>query len=149
MFVDALLVVSDAQAFAATGVSTNSIDTRSPAVQNLEIGSGTPIGFGITVDVAADATTGDETYVFDLLSDDVNTLGSPTLILSYTIARARLVAGSAWFLPIPPREPQEQFIGIRATLGGTTPSITITAWLTGWDQFAETYKAYAKGYTIS
>lgn len=149
MKVDALLLLSDAQAFAATAVSTNSIDTRSPATQNLEIGTGEPLGLGVSVDVAADAGNGDETYAFDLISDDVNTLGSPTLIYSMSISRTLLTVGTLWFLPIPQGFPKEQFLGFRATLGGTTPSITLTVWLTAHNSFSIKPVTYAKGYTIT
>jgi hypothetical protein len=127
MFVDKLLLVSDAQAFAATGVSTDKIDLGASQTLRNRIGDGEPMGFLMTVDVAADAGTGDETYQFDILSDEDPALGSPTVIASFPISRTLLTAGSRWFLPMPAYQPRERYIGLRATLGGTTPSITITA----------------------
>jgi hypothetical protein len=85
------------------------------------------MGFLITVDVAADATTGDETYQFDIVTDEDSAFGSVLVLISYVISRTLLTAGSRWFLAIPPYQPRERYISLRYTLGGTTPSITVTA----------------------
>jgi hypothetical protein len=127
MFVDKLLLVSDAQAFSATGLSTDKIDLGAYQTLRNRIGDGEQMGFLITVDVAADATTGDETYQFDIVTDEDSAFGSVLVLISYVLSRTLLTAGSRWFLPIPQYQPRERYIALRLTLGGTTPSITITA----------------------
>ena len=62
MFLDAQNLFSDAQALTATAVGTNVIDLS----QDRSIGNGEPMGVVFTVDVAADQTTGDEDYTFDV-----------------------------------------------------------------------------------
>lgn len=156
MYVDALGLVSDAQAFAATGVSTNSIDLGvpggTPAIQRV-IGTGEPVGFGVAVDVAADFTTGDETYELQVVDDDNGALSSPRILASYPkIAAAgggELSAGALHFCPIPQNYVPQRFLGMRALLAGTTPSVTLTAWLTAHSIFSVLARSYGRGYTIS
>lgn len=127
MFVDDLLVVSDAQAVTATALSTDKIDLGAYQTLRNRIGDGEQMGFMVTVDVAADITTGDETYQFDILSDEDAAFGSPTVISSHVIPAAQLTAGSHHFLPIRSGQPRERYIALRYTVGGTTPTITVTA----------------------
>lgn len=127
MFVDKLLLVSDAQAFSATAFSTDKIDLGAYQTLRNRIGDGEPMGFLVTVDVAADATTGDETYQFDIVHDEDSAFGSPVVIGSWVISRTLLTAGSRWFFPILDYNPRERYLALRLTLGGTTPTITITA----------------------
>lgn len=146
MYIDALLLLSDAQAFSATGVSTNTVDLGAPTVLR-RVGDGEELGIGFSVDVAADAANADETYEFQAVSDDAAALSSTTLLMSQTIARATLVAGYRFFLPIPKGFPSERYIGARLVLGGTTPSITVTAWVTTSKLFSIEPRAYTKGYS--
>lgn len=152
MYVDALGLVSDAQAFAGTAVSTNSIDLGNVTPRRA-IGTGEPVGFGVAVDVAADFTTGDETYELQVVDDEDPALGSPRILASYPkIAAAgggELAAGSLHFLPIPQTFVPQRYIGIRLLGGGTTPTVTLTAWLTAHSIFSVLARSYAKGYTIS
>ena len=60
MILDSLLKFSDAQALTATADSTNVIDLSN----DRDIGIGEPMALVVTVGVAADFTTGDETYQF-------------------------------------------------------------------------------------
>lgn len=140
MFIDKLLQLSSAQAFAATGVSTNTVDL---SAANIQIGDGEPMGIGISVGVAA---VGTGTYVFDFISDDLATLASPTVVATRTILAADLTAGSFHFIGIPPGTPIERYIGLRATLGGTSPAVTLSAWVTSQEMFSRVAKAYPKGY---
>lgn len=144
MVLDNELKLSDAQAFAATGVSTNTVDL---GLANNRVGNGEPIGIAVNVEVAADATTGDETYEFQALSDDSAALGSTTLLASITIARATLIVGYRFFIPIPPGV-AERYIGLRLVLGGTTPSITISAYVCPRSMFNKA-ELFADGFTIS
>jgi hypothetical protein len=128
MFIDALLLLSDAQAFSATGFSTNTIDLALVTPQR-DVAIGEQLGVMFTVDVAADAGTGDETYTFQLVQSANANLSSPDVIAQIAIARATLVAGYGFFLPIPWNQITKRFFGVQMTLAGTTPSITLTAFL--------------------
>jgi hypothetical protein len=146
MFLDALLMVSDAQAVTADAVSTNTIDLGNPTVKR-RVGTGEPIGFGVFVDVAADFTTMDETYAFEAISSATANLASPTVLTRRAILASLLTAGSRHFIPIPPGTPLQQFIGLNYDVGGTTPTITVTAHLMAQSEFDE-WTAYAKGYSV-
>lgn len=147
MFIDALGLVSDAQAVAADAASTNTIDLGNVTPKR-EIGTGEPMGFGFSVDVAADATTGDETYEFQVIESANADLSAPTIIAQQAIPRATLVAGFQFFLAIPPGYPKARYLGVFYNVGGTTPSITVTAWLTSQKLFSILAKAYAKNYVV-
>jgi len=140
MIIDKNLLLSDAQAFAATAVSTNSVDL---GAANLEVGTGEEIGIGMAVGVTAFASG---TYVLEALSDDVNTLASPTVLATRTILAAALTAGSLHFLEIPIGTPIERYIGARLTLGGTTPTITADLFVTSRRMFSKIAKSYPKNY---
>ena len=149
MFIDSYLRVSSSQALTATAVSTDKIDLGAPTVRN-QIGDGEAMGFGMAVIVAADFTTGDETYQFDVVSDEDSALGSPTVHASYVRTAAQLTLGSLHFFPFPQDQLQlaERYIGMRYTLAGTTPTITVTTWFTARSLFSLTARAYTKGYTV-
>jgi hypothetical protein len=146
MFQDARLLVSDAQAFTAgSEVSTNTFDTG--AVDS-EIGTGEPIGFGLSVDVAADHTSGNEAYSFKVIEDDDEALGSPRVIAEYTFLYSELTAGKKVFLPLPPGFPKQRYLGVQFNgSSGTTPLVTGTIWLTPWSMFSIEPKSYPIGYT--
>lgn len=147
MFLDALLLVSDAQAVTADAVSTNTIDLGDVTPKR-QIGDGEAMGFGVAVDVAADFTTGDETYIFEVIQSANANLSSADIIASYTRTAAQLTAGSLHFLPIPPGWPTKRYIGLSYNVGGTTPTATFTAWLTAHDLFAIVAQKYAKNYVV-
>ncbi len=152
MFRDALLRVSDAQAVAASAKSTNTIDLGNPTVLR-QIGTGEPMGFAISVDVAAVITTTDETYQFDIVEDDDAALGSPNVIATraFTAAQAvagDLAAGKRFFIAIPPGLPKLRYLGLSYVLGGNADNaITVTADLVPTSMFSMEPVAYAKGYT--
>lgn len=149
MFLDAYLRVSNAQALTATAVSTDKIDLGDSTVRR-QIGTGEPMGFGMVVTVAADFTTGDETYQFDIVSDEDAALGSPTVHGSFVRTAAQLTAGSLHFFPFPQDQLQlvERYIGMRYTLGGTTPTATVTTWFTTHSLFSLVARAYSKNYAV-
>lgn len=140
MYVDAQLLLSDAQALTATAVSTNIIDLGS----DRDIGPGRGLSFVLTTDVAADSTTGNETYQVDIQTDDNSGFSSATTICSYVILAAALTAGSIHVLPMP--NTNERYVRLNYTLGGTTPTWTVTSFV-GLD--AQLYQAYPNNYTIS
>ena len=61
-----------------------------------------------------------------------------------------LVAGYRVVIPIPPTtlSESEQYIGVRYTLAGTTPSVTVTAHLQPMSMIDSNDVYYADGYAI-
>jgi hypothetical protein len=149
MYIDALLLVSNAQAVTATALATDKIDFGAVTPRR-EIGTGEAMGFGVQISVAADFTTGDETYQFDIVQDEDAAFGSVVVIASFVRTAAQLALGSLHWLPLPQGFPTERFLSLRYTTGGTTPTVTIgKAWLTSHALFSIAAKSYAKGYVIS
>ena len=158
MILDAQMQFSDSQALTVTGdVGTNVIDLSS----DRSIGVGTPMAVVFMVEVAADQTTGDEDYTFDveyasaaaqnagrqLIGRRVFESGTPTAPAQDADL---LVAGFKFYIPIPPTvlSESERYLGIRYTLAGTTPTITCSAYLQPLSM-CETQISYPNGYTIS
>lgn len=142
MILDSLLKFSDAQALTATADSTNVIDLSN----DRDIGIGEPMGVVITVGVAADFTTGDETYQFQLETDDNAAMTSSTIIGDVTVAAANLTAGDKVVIPL--GHSNEQFLQLVYTLGGTTPSVTVDAFLQPLSMIDGTV-TYPSGYSIT
>lgn len=142
MFLDALLVVSDAQAFGAAGVSTNSIDLGL-TTPGRQIGTGEPMGFGFQVDVAGTVAAS----LVEIISATDAALTAGILVhASRTFLLAETVAGFLAFIPLPPGAPTQRYLGIRVTTAGGT--ISATAWLTTHSLFSITPRAYPKGFTV-
>jgi hypothetical protein len=157
MILDAQLLFSDAQAVTTDAVGTNVIDLSIARC----IGTGEPMAVLFSVDVAADQTTGDEDYSFDVefATDAAQTtgrqrIGRRTFESGTPDAPAQdadlLVAGYQFYIPIPPtdRSEDERYLGIRYDTTGTTPTITVTAALIPLSM-AQKSATYAKGYTIT
>jgi len=144
MILDAQNLYSDAQALTATAASTNLIDHGS----DRNIGIGEPLVVSLTVDVAADFTSANETYQFDLETDDNAAFSSATVVVSRIITAAVLTLGSKHAIPVPPDTRMERFSRINYTLGGTTPTVTVTAALLP-QSFLQNEFAYPDGFTIS
>lgn len=147
MKIDAQLLLSDAQAVTADAVSTNTIDCGNSTIKN-DIGAGVSMAVAVQVDVAADSTTGDETYSFELIQSANANLTSADVLVARTIAAASLTAGSIHIIGIPPKSVTKRYIGLNYNVGGTTPTITCTAWV-GPQNDIDAVTTYAKGYTIS
>lgn len=146
MFVDAFTQVAAAQAFSATGVSDSSIDMTAV---DPDWGKGTPVGFMINIDVAMDVGDADETYVFEIVDDDDAALGSPVVISTMPVLRGEGTLGKKFFLPLPPNRTKQRYLGLQLTLGGTTPSVTISSHLCPQSMKDDEYRNYASGFTIS
>lgn len=136
MFLDAQNLFSDAQAVTADAVGTNVIDLG----VDRSLGNGEPMAVLFTVDVAADQTTGDEDYTFDVeyATDAAQTTGRQLIgrrIFESGTPTAPaqdadlLVAGFKFYIVIPPTalSESERYLGIRYDVAGTTPTITVTA----------------------
>jgi hypothetical protein len=150
MITDFQTTLSDAQALTATAVSTNTYDNGNPTPKN-EIGTGEPLVLMITVDVAADTTSGDETYQFQLIQSANANLSSQDVLLQTDtsfITRATLVAGYKIEIPVPKGMVSKRYLGARYVCGGTTPTLTVTASLIPWSM-TEKQVYYASGFIIS
>jgi hypothetical protein len=148
MYIDALNLVCDAQAFVAAAVSASSINLGA-SVPKRVIGTGEPMGFAFGVDVAASCTT----VKLEIIqaTDDVLTAGIIVLAEATRLA-ADLPAGGLLFLGIPPNAPAAgalQYLGVRITPAGGNATVTVSAWLVPFSMFSVQPKPYAKGYTIS
>ena len=142
MILDSLLKFSDAQALTATAVSTNVIDLS----VDRDMGIGEPMALVATIGVAADFTTGDETYQFILQTSVDEAFTSPvTVVSSGAINGDELTAGKSVVLPM--GFDNLQYLRVSYTLAGTTPAATVDASLQPLRMIDGT-RDYANGYTI-
>lgn len=153
--IDALLTFSDAQAVTSSAVGTNVLDLTN----DRGIGNGEELAVAFHVDVAADQTSGDEDYTFDveyatnaaqttgrqLIGRRIFESGTPTAPAQDADL---LVAGYVFYIPIPATTNADdaQFLGIRYVTAGTTPTITVTAYLTYGSPLI---RHRARGYTVT
>jgi hypothetical protein len=133
--VDARLECSDAQALTASADSTNVIDLTGTALQ---VGAGQPLYMHFNVTVAADFTTGDETYSFGVATGAATSLG--TVLASRAIVAGTLVAGYNFSIAVPSTGVL-RYIGAEYVLAGTSPSVTVDAYLS--DQEVYSWQSYA------
>jgi hypothetical protein len=144
MYVDAQLLFSDAQAVTADATSTNVVDLGAAR----KIFDGEPMAVVLTVDVAADGTTTDETYEFEIHTDDNAGMSSSTQLIAQAIGYAALTAGSTHVIPVPVGATLERYLAVKYDVGGTSPSITCTAFLQPLSM-VQKYTNYADNITIS
>ena len=148
MVTDRNLLLADAQAITADAATT---DTIALGKTGLDVAIGETLALVFQVDVAADYTTGDETYAFEVrtATNANGTTGAVTLSKSAALAGNTLPVGKRIVLPIPP-----QAISATAThlagfvdVTGTTPTITVTAFVLPLSMVqGDVY--YASGYTV-
>lgn len=113
--------LSAAQALAASGASTDVVRVG----KNFGIGEVMCVVF--TLDAVAEAGDADETYKAKLETDDAAAFGSATQIgEEVTIARGSAI-GTRKIIVIPPNVNADDWLRAYYTLGGTTPSLTVTA----------------------
>ena len=143
MYIDAQHLFSDSQALTATANSTNLIDLGG----DHNVGIGEPMAVVISVEVALDDGNGDETYVFTVETDDNSSFSSAATIATKTATRGD-AAGTKYVLPIPADTSAEQYLRVVYTLGGTSPSGTVSAFLIP-QSMIDNYVSYADGFTIS
>lgn len=157
MILDAELQLSDSQALTATALSTNVVDLGA----DRSIGNGEPMAVLFNVEVAADQTTGDEDYTFDievasdagmttarkLLGRRIFESGTPTAPAQDADL---LVAGFKFAIPIPPGalSESERYIAARYTLAGTTPTITVSAHVVPMSMLEVGVVTHADGFAI-
>jgi hypothetical protein len=144
MLLDAQLQFSAAQALTATAVSTNVIDLG--AVR--QIGVGEPLSILVCVIVAADFTTANETYQIDIQTDDNSAFSSATTLSSTILTAAQLTLGAVRAIAVP-RYNMERYLRLNYTLGGTTPTVTLSTWLQPTGMISELPTQYADAITIT
>ena len=159
MILDAQLQFSDSQAITADAVGENVIDLSLAR----SIGQGEPMAVVFIVEVAADQTTGDEDYTFEVeyasnaaQSAGRELIGRRVYQSGTPAAPAQdadlLVAGYSFVIPVPPvtQDEDERYIGIRTDVTGTTPTITFSAYLQPMSMVelgSDPY--YSSGYSIT
>lgn len=142
MYVDAFLRVSNAQAFGAAAVSTDSIDLGNVTPKR-QIGTGEPMGFGIAVTTAGTVAA----TLFEIISATDAALTTAILVhATMTVPLAQTTIGALFFLGLPQGTPTQRYLGIRATTAGGT--ISATAWLTANDLFSIGAAHYARNYAV-
>ena len=147
MRLDKLSELDSAHALTATAYSTNTIDLGNVTPKR-DIGTGERLALVITVDVAADLTTGDETYAFDFVQSANANLSSEDILVSMTVGGATLVAGYKVNVPIPAGAITKRYIGAKYVLGGTTPTITVSSHVQPANM-VEQQQSYARGYVVA
>lgn len=141
MYIDRLGLLSDAQALTASALSTNVIDFTNVTPKR-QVGAGARLWAMFAIGVAADFTTGDETYQFDLYTSAAADMSSPVVLDSRAIVATSLPAGALVAIAIPQARMLE-FFSAHYTLAGTTPTITVTSWVT--DEEPPEHAVYASG----
>lgn len=146
MFLDKQNQLSDSQAFAGAGtvVSSNTIDSGS-AGNDISIGE--PLVLAANVEVAADFTTTDETYELQIIQSANADLSSPDVLAKRAILASALSAGSLHYLGLPQGSKSKRYLGYQVVLGGTTPSVTLSAYLQPASMI-QAVKNYANNYSI-
>ena len=125
---DKRLTFTESQALTASAALADVVDLR----QDRDLGPGQPpLYWVVQALVASDRTTGDETYSFTLQTDDNPSFSSPTVVDTITFPAAVVAAGSVFAHPLPANVgSNERYLRVSATLGGTTPSVTVASHLT-------------------
>lgn len=123
--IDKLLIFGTAVALSSDAYLTDQIDLKAAGL----LGSGKALQVVINVDVAADYTSSNETYEFQVHTDGDEAMGSATTIASKTITAAALAVNTQHVIDIPEDVATEQYLALYFNGGGTTPTVTITAWL--------------------
>ena len=147
MIVDAQTTLSDAQALTGTSavISTNLYDGSS----DRNLGTGNPLAVVITFDVGLAGTS--PTWLVALQTATDSAFSSPvTMFTSQTFSgAANLPAGKKLAYLFTATDEQLQYFRLSYTMGGTSPTSTVTASIVPANmvQNAETF--YPKNYTIS
>lgn len=146
MFVDAQLLLSDAQAFTATARSTNTIDTGAGLGGARNLFDGEPLALVVTVDAGA-VQSG--TYTFNLRTADVADFSTGVVnLISQVIDPAAITIGKKIVLPVPVGVTSKQFLELQVVTGGTSPGVTLTAFLSPLS-LVDKFRTYKDNSTIS
>lgn len=147
MILDKLTTLATAQALTATAYSTDNIDLGDVTPKR-DIGNGEPLALLVTVTVAADFTSANETYEFQFVQSANSDMSSHDVLAARVVPAAQLAVGDRVVIPVPKGAVTKRYVSGRAVLGGTTPSVTVNFDLLPLSS-VEQYAAYADGFTIS
>lgn len=93
------------------------------------------------------AATGGATYTLEVIQSTVAGMTSPDVIATRVATAAELKVDALISLPIPQGSISKEFIAFRVTpVGGTTPTVTLSAYLVPLDEIPVN-KQFAKVYT--
>lgn len=147
MFLDALLLISNAQAFTAAAVSTNAVDLGNVSPKR-EAAVGEPMALGISVDVAASSTT---VLVEIIQATDAALTAGIIVLAQRTFLSADMPLGRLIAMPIP-RAPTAagplRYLGARVTPAGGAATVTLSLYIAPASMFSVVPTNYAKGYTV-
>lgn len=132
MILDKRLTFTASQALTTSAALTDSIDLGVSGVPGRDIGPGSPIYWEVVVLVAPDGTTGDETYNFNLESDEDVAFGSPSIVATINVPRGAAASpvGKRYVAVIPPIvNSNERYLRVAYVGAGTTPIITVASHL--------------------
>lgn len=142
MYVDSQNKFAEGQALTATAVSTNVIDLS----VDRNIGKGEPMAAMVTIAVDADTVDGDETYQFVLQTSADEAFTTPfDIVTSQAFDGTTLTEGHIVVLAM--GHNNLQYLRLNSVLGGTTPSVTINAFLQPMSMI-DGLDYYESGYTI-
>lgn len=140
MILDRENAFSIQQALTATAVSTDLIDLS----QLRQVGFGKDLYLVLNVDVAAGGTS--PTLQVNVQTDDNAAFSSAaTALASPTYTQAQLGLSTQIVLPMP-QQGWERFIRLQYVLGGTSPTITLSAHLV--ENYQQDVK-YPAGYVVA
>jgi len=138
MILDKLNEVCSAQAFTATAVSEDSIDTLS-ADADMTIGRRIAGYFVPTVAAGAGST-----HVLAVIQADDAALTTNVEVLgSVSVLAAALTVGSRHEIPVTQGLKTRRYIGIRDTISGGATTVTANAWILPQDEIPK-YKSFPK-----
>lgn len=140
MILDAHQQFSDAQALTATAASTNYVDLG----VDRDMGKGEPLAVVITVGTALAGTS--PTFQPSIETDDNSSFSSASTIITGQ-SYSSLAAGAKIVVPLP--HTNERYVRVKYTLGGTSPTATVDAYLQPMSMIDSNDAYYANGYTIS
>ena len=120
MILDSTTLFSDEQTLTATGASTNVIDLGVAR----DIGKGVPIP--MIIQVVSDATGTNPTLKADIQISDNEAFSSPVTIASSEVLTSPK-AGDQASIRFIPKGVDKRYVRINYTLGGTSPSMKVTA----------------------
>lgn len=124
MILDGDLQLADGQQFTANGATTDLAD-----LGNEGFGRGEPLALVFNNPTAAEFGDANETYQFSVETDSAEGMGSKvTVAQSRAFNGDELPAGSKVVLPLAPGQVKQYVQGF-VTVGGTTPDITVDAWI--------------------
>lgn len=112
---------SGGQVVTASGASTDVIKSGA------KLGIGEPMCVVLTLDEEPKESDGNETYTAKVQTDDAAAFGSATDLGEVVTIPRTAAAGTRYVIPIPPNGNAEDYTRVYFTLGGTNPSLTVTA----------------------